>query len=71
MIMMTIKEYFDLIVDFDVRMELESRLWNRWENDEEFDIVAWAKARNIDLEAIYEPTGYTVFTHWCWDMCND
>ena len=70
--MMTIREYFETIEDLETRWEEEGALWDAIEDDEDFDLDAWALAHDVDLDAMDSRlTNTTVFTLWCWDMCGE
>ena len=64
--MMNIREYF-----YSADGTEEVDLWNALENDEDFDLEAWATAHNVDLEAVDARTGEKFITLWTWDMCGD
>lgn len=70
--MMTIREYFATIEDLEVRWDEEGALWDAIEDDDDFDLDAWAAAHDVDLDAMdARLTDTTVFQLWCWDMCGE
>ena len=72
---MTIREYFNNATmteeEFLNKMTEEVELWDAIENDEDFDLEGWAQAHDVDLDAIDEKTGETVYRLWLWDMCGE
>lgn len=72
---MTIREYFNNSTmteeEFLNKMTEEVELWDAIENDEDFDLDEWAQTHGVDLDAIDEKTGETVYTLWAWDMCGE
>lgn len=70
--MKTIREYFYspemTVEEYDAKIEEEDALWKAIEEDEDFDLEAWAQSHNVDLEARDDQTGELVFTLWAWDM---
>ena len=69
---MTIREYFNNSAmteeEFLDKMTEEVELWDAIENDEDFDLGEWARAHGVDLDAIDEKTGETVYTLWVWGV---
>jgi hypothetical protein len=72
---MTIREYFNNPAmteeEFLNKMTEEVELWDAIENDEDFDLDEWAQVHDVDLDAIDEKTGETVYALWAWDMCGE
>lgn len=69
---MTIREYFDRMIDEDYELEevaeLEAVAFRTMEEDFD-DFTMWAIENGIDLDA--EEDGELVLTLWAWDVCGD
>lgn len=69
---MTIREYFDRLIDADYDLdeiaELEQTTFHCMEDDFD-DFTMWAVENGINLDA--EEDGELVLTLWAWDVCGD
>jgi hypothetical protein len=71
---MTIREYFDRMIDEDYDLneiaELEQTTFRCMEEDFD-DFAMWAIENGIDLNARDKDMDETVLTLWAWDVCGD
>lgn len=69
---MTIQAYFDTTYDIfsDEHSEAMTDLYQRFCDDDDFDIDAWAAEHGVDLTISRMVMGEMIpeFTLWCWDM---
>ena len=73
--MMNIREYFNKLYseDWDKGEEIESMVWDWYNNDEE-KFYNWAEENNIDLDDaadMMDGKQEYVLTLWVWDMEDD
>ena len=70
---MTIREYFDRMIEEDYDLEeiaeLEQTTFHCMEEDFD-DFAMWAIENGIDLDAKDED-GDLILTLWAWDVCGD